>query len=56
MTTAPHTRRVEETAAAPVDPPARRSSAPSLEDFAHAAATLEGVIAHTPLDVSQHLS
>ena len=29
---------------------------PSLADFADAAATLEGVIAHTPLDESQHLS
>ncbi len=29
---------------------------PTLEDFADAAATLEGVISHTPLDESQHLS
>ncbi|WP_194411166.1 threonine ammonia-lyase [Microbacterium cremeum] len=32
------------------------SAAPSLEDFRDAAAALAGVISHTPLDASQHLS
>ena len=32
------------------------AAVPTLADFEDAAATLEGVIAHTPLDHSQHLS
>ncbi|HEY6801013.1 MAG TPA: pyridoxal-phosphate dependent enzyme, partial [Agromyces sp.] len=31
-------------------------AAPTLADFADAAATLDGVITHTPLDESLHLS
>lgn len=34
----------------------RTTGAPTLADFADAAAALEGVISHTPLDESQHLS
>ena len=37
-------------------PPARRDAAPTLADFEDAAATLDGVIARTPLDESLHLS
>jgi threonine dehydratase len=33
-----------------------KAAVPTLADFEDAAATLEGVIAHTPLDHSQHLS
>jgi threonine dehydratase len=36
--------------------PARHLAPPTLDDFADAAATLRGVIAHTPLDESLHLS
>ncbi|WP_374200497.1 threonine ammonia-lyase [Microbacterium sp. CFH 31415] len=37
-------------------PAARHLAAPTPADFADAAATLDGVIAHTPLDESLHLS
>lgn len=45
--------QASETAPAPAS---FASAVPTLADFEDAAATLEGVIAHTPLDVSQHLS